>query len=103
MAVVRVLDHGQVTIPKAVREALDLKKGDLAEVELEGDRVVITPQRLVQKQTLQKLMALLDRVHEQNRDVSEEQVEQDVLHAIAELRADEYAHAPTKKTARRAR
>lgn len=101
MSVVRVLDHGQVTIPKPLREALGLKKGDLAEVELEGNRVVITPKRLIQKQAFQKLVALLDQVHQQNKGVSEEQVTRDVLEAIAELRADEYAQA--KKTARRTR
>lgn len=103
MPVVRVLDHGQVTIPKPLREALGLKKGDLAEVELEGDRVVITPKRLVQKQAFQQLVALLDQVHQQNQGVSEDEVTRDILNAIADLRADEYAHAPAKKTTRRTR
>lgn len=101
MPVVRVLDHGQVTIPKPLREALGLKKGDLAEMELEGNCVVITPKRLVQKHAFQKLVALLDTVHQQNKGISEAQVTRDVLKAIAELRAEEYAQ--TKKTARRAR
>lgn len=102
MPVVRILDHGQVTIPKPLREALGLKKGDLAEMELEGDRVVITPKRLVQKQAFQKLVVLLDHVHQHNQGVSEEQVTQDVLKAIADLRAEEDAQAK-KKTTRRPR
>lgn len=98
MSVVRVLDHGQITIPKKLREALDIKKGDLADVELDGDRVVITPRRLVQQKAHRELLFLLEQVHRQNPDASEEQVTQDVLQAIAELRKDEYAHA--KKTSR---
>ena len=34
---------GQVTIPKAVREALGLKPGDLVSLELEGDSVRLRP------------------------------------------------------------
>ena len=37
MSVVRLLDHGQVTIPKRFREALGWKKGEVAEAELDGD------------------------------------------------------------------
>lgn len=86
MPVVRLLDHGQVTIPKRFREALGLKKGDMAEAELDGERIVITPKRLVRQKAWQELTSLLDQVHQQNPGVSEKQVTQDVLDAIAELR-----------------
>ncbi len=46
MPIVRILEHGQVTIPKKFRDMLGLKKGDLAEAELEGDRIMITPKTL---------------------------------------------------------
>ena len=91
MPIVRILQHGQVTIPKKFREALGLKKGDLAEAELEGGRIVITPKKLVRDKALQELMVLLDKVHMKNKGFSEEEVTQDVLKAIAELREEEYA------------
>ena len=91
MPVVRVLEHGQVTIPKPFREALGLEKGDLAEASLEGERVVFIPKKLVKNKALQELMELLDRVHERNKGFSEEEVTQDVMRAIAELREEEYA------------
>ncbi len=47
MPVRRVLEHGQITIPKKIRQLLGLKKGDLAEVGLQGDTIVITPKKLV--------------------------------------------------------
>ncbi|MBI1925876.1 AbrB/MazE/SpoVT family DNA-binding domain-containing protein [Candidatus Poribacteria bacterium] len=90
MPVVRILEHGQVTLPKPFREALGLEKGDLAEASLEGERVVFIPKKLVKNKALQELMELLDRVHERNKDFSEEEVTQDVLEAIADLREKEY-------------
>lgn len=90
MPVVRILQHGQVTIPKKFREVLGLEKGDLAEAELEGERIVITPKKLVKDKAFQELMVLLDKVHKRNKGFSEEEVTQDVL-AIAELREEEYA------------
>lgn len=101
MPVVRLLDHGQVTIPKRFREALGLKKGDMAEAELDGERIVITPKRLVRQKAWQELTALLDQVHQQNPGVSEKQVTQDVLDAIAELRQEDAQ--PPPKTPRRSR
>lgn len=55
MPVRRVLDHGQITIPKKIREVWGIKKGDLAEVELEGETIVITPKKLVEPHTLRRL------------------------------------------------
>lgn len=91
MPVVKILQHGQVTIPKKFREILGLKKGDLAEAELEEDRIVITPKRLVKDRAYRELLKVMDRVHQRNKGVSEEQVTQDVMKAIAELREEEYA------------
>ena len=53
MSVVKIMQHGQVTIPKEIRNALGLKKGDLAEAELRGDEIVITPKKLVKEKALQ--------------------------------------------------
>jgi AbrB family looped-hinge helix DNA binding protein len=95
MPIVRILEHGQVTIPKKFREALELEKGDLAEAELEGKRIVITPKKLVKEEALKKLISVMERVHEQNKGFSEEEVTEDVLKAITELREKEYAKQKT--------
>lgn len=91
MPIVKILQHGQITLPKKFRETLGLEKGDLAEAELEGDRIVITPKRLVRDKAYRELLEVMDRVHQKNKGVSEEQVTQDVMKAIAELREEEYA------------
>jgi AbrB family looped-hinge helix DNA binding protein len=49
MSVIKILNHGQITIPKQIRDVLGLKRGYLAEAELEGDRIVITPKKLTPK------------------------------------------------------
>ena len=91
MPIVKIMQHGQITIPKKLREALDLKKGDLAEAELEEDRIVITPKRLIEDKALQELRAVLKEVHAKNKGVSEEEVVKYATQAIAELREEEYA------------
>ena len=101
MPVVRVLEHGQVTIPKQFREFLGLEKGDLAEAQLEGKRIVITPKKLVKEEALKKLLAVMDRVHKLTEPFSEEEVIEDVIQAIASLREKEYAQQ--KKAERRPR
>ena len=91
MPVVKILQHGQITIPKRFRETLNLKKGDLAEAELEGERIVITPKKLVKDKAWRELLEVMDRVHQMNKGFTEEEVTRDVMKAIAELREEEYA------------
>ena len=73
MPIVRIVQHGQMTIPKKFREILGLGKGDLAEAELEGGKIVITPKRLVKEKALRELLAVMDSVHQKNEGVSEEE------------------------------
>jgi AbrB family looped-hinge helix DNA binding protein len=91
MPIVKVMQHGQITIPKKIRELLGLKEGDLADAELKGERIVITPKRLVEDKALQELRAILSEVHAKNKGVSEEEVVKYATQAVAELRAEEYA------------
>lgn len=91
MPTVKIMQRGQITIPKKFREILGLKKGDLAEAELEGDRLVITPKRLVEDKALQQLRSVMAEVHAKNKGVSEEEVVKYATQAIAELREEEYA------------
>lgn len=41
MPIATVTSKGQVTIPKAIRESLDLQAGDRVEFRKEGDRIVV--------------------------------------------------------------
>ncbi len=99
MAAAKILEHGQITIPKQIRESLGLKKGDVVDARLEGNCVVITPRKLATPEEWDKLLQVMNTVHEQNSGVSEEEVYQAVQRAVTELRQEDYDKQ--KKTARR--
>ena len=99
MASAKILEHGQITIPKQIRESLGLKKGDVVDAWIEGNCVVIMPKKSSSPENWAKLLQVMKSVHEQNKGVSEEEVYQDVERAVAELRQEEYDKQ--KKTARR--
>ena len=90
MAVAKILERGQITIPKSIRESLGLKTGDVVDARLEGDCVVITPRKLVTPEDWEKLLQVMNSVHEKNRGISEEEVYQDVERAVTELRQEDY-------------
>ncbi len=99
MASAKILENGQITIPKQIRESLGLKKGDVVDARIEGNCVVIMPKKSTSPENWSKLLQVMKSVHEQNKGVSEEEVYQDVERAVAELRQEEYDKQ--KKTARR--
>lgn len=46
---VKVTRSGQITIPAAIRQALNLREGDYVEVTLADDRIIITPKQVVDR------------------------------------------------------
>ena len=48
-ALTKVTRHGQITLPSEVRRAMEIEEGDLIEVRVQNDNVVLTPKRLVDK------------------------------------------------------
>lgn len=51
MPLVKILRHGQVTLPKEFRDILRINEGDLLEAELDGSRIVLTTKIVVDKET----------------------------------------------------
>lgn len=49
MAITKVGPKYQVTIPKAARDAVQLKVGDFVDIERKGNKLVLIPKRLVEK------------------------------------------------------
>ena len=100
MSAIKILQDGQITIPKHIRDTLDLKEGDIAEVRLEDGQIVITP-HFSREETSKlrsepavsawgELQRVMSSVHQKNRGVSESEVVSDVQRAVAELRQEEY-------------
>ena len=88
MSYVRVLRGGQITMPKELRESLEIKEGDILEVELENKKVVLKPKVLVDKgQAWAKLNQIMKKVGRRHRKISEKEVEEDVLEAIKATRS----------------
>ncbi len=88
MPFVRVLRGGQITMPKELREVLEIKEGDILEVEMEKNKVVLKPKVLVDKdRAWNKLNQVTAKVGQRHRKIPEKEVEKDVLEAIKKVRA----------------
>jgi len=46
---VKITRNGQVTIPAAIRRALNLREGDYVEVSLADDKIILAPKQVVDK------------------------------------------------------
>jgi len=49
MPTTKVTRHGQITLPASVREQLGIEEGDIVEINVEEERAVLMPKRLVDK------------------------------------------------------
>ncbi|HZR45467.1 MAG TPA: AbrB/MazE/SpoVT family DNA-binding domain-containing protein [Candidatus Manganitrophaceae bacterium] len=55
MALVRVKDKFQITLPAALREQVHLSVGDVVEIKVEGTKIVLTPQALIERELAEAL------------------------------------------------
>ena len=49
MPLVRVRDKAQVTLPAKIRRTLSIHEGDYLQVDVEGGRIVMSPQAVIDK------------------------------------------------------
>ena len=92
MSLVKVKEKYQVTIPAEIRKVLNLEVGDYLEVEAQGTAIILKPKAVIDRErevAWERLRKLLERVHRKIGEVSEEEVEKDVLEAIKAIRAGE--------------
>lgn len=50
MPITRISPKHQITIPKEVFDNLRLEEGDFLDVEVRGDKIVLTPKKLIPKE-----------------------------------------------------
>jgi AbrB family looped-hinge helix DNA binding protein len=66
MPFVKVLRGGQITMPKELREVLEIKEGDILEVQMEKNKVILKPKALVDKDQawarLHQIMAKVGKI-----------------------------------------
>ncbi len=71
-SVVKIGASRQVIIPKKIHDRLGLEPGDYLEVELQNDKVILTPKALVEKRLAEALEDVKrGRVHGPFRSASE--------------------------------
>ena len=88
MPFVKVLRGGQITMPKELREVLEIKEGDILEVQMEKNKVVLKPKVLLDKnQAWKRLDKIMAKVAKRHGKISEKDVENDVLEAIRAVRS----------------
>ena len=56
---VKVQERGQVTLPASVRRSLGIKKGDVVSVTVTDQGILITPQKVVAAELLDKIGSIL--------------------------------------------
>ena len=88
MPFVKVLRGGQITMSKELRKVLEIKEGDILEVQMEKNKVVLKPKILMDKdQAWERLNQVMAKVGKRHRKTSEKEVESDVLEAIKTVRS----------------
>jgi AbrB family looped-hinge helix DNA binding protein len=101
MPLVKIKDKYQVTLPAEIRERLALKVGDVLEVALQDEDIVLKPKILIDKNSAwERLMTVLQKVHEQNKGIDPAQVERDVMEAIQKRRHRQSKKSYAKRRAR---
>ena len=70
----KISSKNQITIPKRIADALDLKKGDILEVEKKGNKIVMIPKEVIYKDKYpQEDLAAAEKVL--SKDLSGEEVD----------------------------
>jgi len=89
MATVKVTRNGQVTIPARLRREMDIREGDYVEVEIRGDKIVLSPKEMVdsqKKKAWDKLTDLVGGIHAKNEGREPEEVQEEIVKAIHDVR-----------------
>ena len=88
MSFVKVLRGGQITMPKELREVLEIKEGDILEVQMEKNKVVLKPKVLVDKnQAWERLNQVMAKVGKRHGKISGKEADGDALEAIKTVRS----------------
>jgi len=87
MPLVKVIRHGQITLPADLREELDIKEGDYLEADIEGRTITLRPKVVMdQEQAVKALHRVMDRVQGHTEGVDPEIIEREVAEAIRAVR-----------------
>jgi AbrB family looped-hinge helix DNA binding protein len=87
MPLVKVVRNGQITLPKALRTALGIREGDLLEVKLSKEGMVIKPKAAVDKDLAgSRFFQMVDELRESVKDADPAEVEAVIEEAVRAVR-----------------
>lgn len=87
LPLIRLIRHGQVTLPAKFRSALRLKEGDYLEAMMHENGIMLKPALILnRRQAIAGLHRLMDEVQSRNTRYNQKEVEQEVARAIREVR-----------------
>ena len=89
MPLVTVKTKFQVTIPRKLREQLDIDTGDLLEAEIQDGKIVLTPKTVVDREAqVAELRAIAERAEARwrARGLSDEDIEKMIDAEVAAVR-----------------
>ena len=90
MPLVKVIRHGQITLPKGLRVALGIEEGDLLEVELAKDGMTIKPKVAVDKALAQeKLLRSIKKLQSKAKKVDQDELDGALQEATVAAKKEE--------------
>jgi AbrB family looped-hinge helix DNA binding protein len=96
MPIVKVIRHGQITLPADFREELAIKEGDYLQAELEGNAIVLRPKVFMDSDDAVKVLhQIIDDVQGRTQGIDPEEIEREVTEAIREVR-EQKRHAKSR-------
>ena len=94
MPLVKVIRHGQITLPAGFREELDIKEGDYLEADVDGRAIVLRPKIFLDRaDAVKALHEMMAEVHERTKDIDPKELDELIEKTIKEVR-----QTSTKKT-----
>jgi len=95
MPLVKVIRHGQITIPKELRAVLGIVEGDILEVKLAKGGMTIKPKLAIDKELArEKLLRSIKKLQSKVKDVDGDELDAAIEEAILAARKEELKKTP---------
>lgn len=83
MPLVKVIRNGQITLPKAIRDALGIKEGDLLEVKLRSSELTIKPKAAIDKEMAgDRFFQMVNEIRASVGDVDPDELDSTIDEAV---------------------
>lgn len=84
MPLAKVLRNGQITLPKEIRDSLNLKAGDIVDLEVRENMLIIKPKTFLDDDKAD-LWEMIGSLHEKLKDRSKKDIKKTLEKVIAEV------------------